>query len=312
MKNYEKAIAVINEVKKVVVGKEECIVKTMCALLAGGHVLLEDIPGVGKTTMAKAFVRSMQLTSNRMQFTPDVMPSDIVGFKLYRPNTQTFEYQNGAVLCNLFLGDEINRTSPRTQSALLEVMEEGRVSVEGEEIVIPKPFFVIATQNPYGSAGTQRMPESQLDRFMVCLTMGYPDLEEEIAIVKGKCHSVMAEEITQVIDRDELLTLMEEAGNLYIDDKVYGYIGRLTQQTRMMDGIELGLSPRGTIAVAKMAQALAYVTGRQYVTPDDVKTVFTDVAAHRLRLSATSQEGYAAARSMCEAVLKMTPAPSVL
>lgn len=312
MEEFEKAIAVINEVKKAVIGKEECIVKTMCALLAKGHILIEDIPGVGKTTMAMAFARAMQLDSCRMQFTPDIMPSDIVGFKMYRQDTQSFEYQKGTVFCNLFLADEINRTSPRTQSALLEVMEEGQATVEGETFSLPKPFMVIATENSYGSAGTQKLPESQLDRFLICLTMGYPAMEEELTIVKGKCNTVLPEELVPVLTREELLELQRQVSFVHIDDKVYHYLGRLVQTTREMEEISLGLSPRGTIAIAKMAQALAFVTGRSYVTPEDVACVFTDVAAHRLRLKAEGQQYLTGARGVCEMILNQVAMPELL
>ena len=183
---YENARAVMDEVKRAVTGKDDCIQKAFAAILAGGHILIEDVPGVGKTTLAIAFSRVMGLENHRVQFTPDVMPADILGFNMYQKNTGEFVYYPGTIMCNLFLADEINRTSPKTQSALLEVMEEGRVTVDGVSREVPKPFIVMATQNPKGSAGTQLLPESQLDRFMICMSMGYPDLESEIAIAKGK------------------------------------------------------------------------------------------------------------------------------
>lgn len=306
------SIAVINEVKKAVIGKDECIVKTMCALLAGGHILIEDIPGVGKTTMAMAFAKAMQMESKRMQFTPDVMPSDIVGFKLYRQNTGEFEYQPGAAMCNLFLADEINRTSPKTQSALLEVMEEGRLSVEGEVYELPKPFLVIATENPFGSAGTQRLPESQLDRFLICLSMGYPSIEEELDIVRGKCNTIPIEDIRPVIDRAQVRELQRQVSLVHIDNKVYDYIGRLVTETRQSQEIALGLSPRGTIALAKMAQAMAYVTGRSYVIPEDVACIFSDVAAHRIRMRAAGQDGVEIRKGICRNILERVEKPAVL
>ena len=186
MKNNRKALQVIAEVRKAVIGKDEAVAKVMTAILAGGHILLEDIPGVGKTTMAVAFSKAMALQQNRVQFTPDVLPADIVGFSMYQKDTDVLYISRGAVICNLFLADEINRTSPKTQSALLEVMEEGKITVDGTEIKVPEPFIVIATQNPFGSAGTQLLPESQVDRFMICMSMGYPDMKYEIEIVKGK------------------------------------------------------------------------------------------------------------------------------
>ena len=312
MGQYEKAIAVVNEVKKAILGKDEVIVKTMCALLSGGHVLLEDVPGVGKTTMAMAFAKAMQMDSKRMQFTPDVMPSDIVGFQLYRQNTGEFEYQPGAAMCNLFLADEINRTSPKTQSALLEIMEEGRLSVEGEVYELPKPFLVIATQNPFGSAGTQRLPESQLDRFLICTTMGYPTIEEELNIVKGKCNTISVDEVCAVASKADILEMQKEVSLVHIDDKVYDYIGKLVLASREHKDIELGLSPRGTIALAKMAQAMAFMTGRKYVVPEDVQSIFLEVASHRVRLSAAGRDDQAARSRVCRTILSAVPMPGVL
>ncbi len=312
MKDYMKAIVAINEIKKAVIGKEECIVKTMCALLAGGHVLIEDIPGVGKTTMAMAFAKAMQLESKRMQFTPDVMPSDIVGFKLYKQDTGTFEYQPGAAMCNLFLADEINRTSPKTQSALLEVMEEGRLTVEGEVYELPKPFFTIATDNPYGSAGTQRLPESQLDRFLICITMGYPTMQEELDIVRGKCNTIPVEDVVPQVSREDILQMQLQAKNIHVDDKIYDYIGRLVTETRQSQEISLGLSPRGTIALARMAQGMAYLSGRSYVVPEDVKKIFADVSAHRLRLAANGKDTTETRRQICENIISRVAMPEIL
>ena len=312
MKEYLQAVNVMEQVRKVVIGKEDCIKKVMCALLAKGHVLIEDIPGVGKTTMAKTFSKVMQLDCKRVQFTPDVMPSDIVGFRMYEQDTKKFVYQPGAVICNLFLADELNRTSPKTQSALLEVMEEGQVTVEGQVHELPKPFFVFATQNPYGSAGTQKLPESQLDRFLICLSMGYPEIEDELAIVKGKCHTEPLEEVTPVMDAAELVTLQEMAGQVAISDKVYDYIARLVQATRNHPDIELGLSPRATIALAKMSQSMAFISGRNYVVPEDVESVFTDVAVHRLYLGVREGENFAASRALCKQILADTAMPKML
>lgn len=312
MSQYEKAIGVVNEVKKAIIGKDDVIVKTMCALLSGGHVLLEDVPGVGKTTMAMAFAKAMQMDSKRVQFTPDVMPSDIVGFKLFRQNIGEFEYQPGAAMCNLFLADEINRTSPKTQSALLEIMEEGRLSVEGEVYELPKPFLVIATENPFGSAGTQRLPESQLDRFLICTTMGYPTIEEELDIVKGKCNTIPVDEVRAIASKEDILEMQKEVSLVHIDDKVYDYIGKLVLASREHKDIELGMSPRGTIALAKMAQAFAFMTGRKYVVPEDVQSIFLEVASHRVRMSAASRDDQAARIRVCRTILNDVPMPGVL
>lgn len=256
---------VIEEVKKAVIGKDDCIRRAMAAILAGGHILLEDIPGVGKTTLALALSRAMELKQNRVQFTPDVLPADIVGFSMYQKDTGKFVYQPGAVMCNLLLADEINRTSPKTQSALLEVMEEGRVTVDAISKPVPEPFIVIATQNPIGSAGTQLLPESQMDRFMICMTMGYPDIKDEIEIIKGKSKRVSELDIQPVIHAEHLLAMQETVGNIFIHDAVYQYIGELVKATREHDLIELGVSPRGTIALTKMAKANAFLQNRGYV-----------------------------------------------
>ena len=255
--SYIKAIGVINEVKKAVTGKDDCIVKAFAAILAKGHILIEDVPGVGKTTLAIAFSKALALTDHRVQFTPDVMPADILGFYMYRKESGEFVYHPGTILCNLFLADEINRTSPKTQSALLEVMEEGMVTVDGHTHEVPKPFVVMATQNPKGSAGTQLLPESQLDRFMICMTMGYPELADEIAIAKGKSIHGSVEDVDAVMDGEALLRLIDEVEQVYVHDSIYTYIATLSAATRENAYIELGLSPRGTIACTRMAKAWA-------------------------------------------------------
>ena len=269
----EKALAVTAEVSKAVLGKPEVVLKIMMAILARGHVLIEDIPGVGKTTLAQAFARAMDLTQNRVQFTPDVLPSDIVGFSLYQKETGKFVYHPGAVMCNLFLADEINRTSARTQSALLEVMEESAVTVDGVTRVLPQPFTVFATENPVGSVGTQMLPESQLDRFMICISMGYPDIRNEIAILKDHRSGSPVDRISPVIQMNDLLTMQEEVDKIFIHDVIYNYIAELIAKTRQHPMLELGVSPRGTIALAGMIKAAAYLAGRNYVVPNDVEKV---------------------------------------
>lgn len=224
--------SVLNEVRKVVTGKDDIILKVMLAITARGHILIDDIPGVGKTTMAMGFARAMGCKCNRIQFTPDVMPSDIMGFSAYNPKTQEFEYRAGAAMCNLLLADEINRTSSKTQSALLEVMEEKKVSVDGQTMMLPQPFTVIATQNPVGSIGTMQLPESQLDRFMIKLSMGYPDREQEINILKARAAGNPLDKIEQAADEYRILALQSQAENVYIHDAIYDYIVRLVQATR--------------------------------------------------------------------------------
>ena len=279
---YENARAVMDEVKRAVTGKDGCIQKAFAAILAGGHILIEDVPGVGKTTLAIAFSRVMGLENHRVQFTPDVMPADILGFNMYQKNTGEFVYYPGTIMCNLFLADEINRTSPKTQSALLEVMEEGRVTVDGVSREVPKPFIVMATQNPKGSAGTQLLPESQLDRFMICMSMGYPDLESEIAIAKGKSTAAGFGELREVLQAQQLVDMQAQVENVYVHDSIYAYITNLMNKTRNSNYIELGVSPRGTIACVRMAKAWAFLQGREYVIPSDVTDIFMDVAKHRI------------------------------
>lgn len=272
------------EIEKVVKGKSEVVEKVLAAMLAGGHVLLEDIPGVGKTTLAMAIARSMSLSYRRVQFTPDVLPSDIVGFSMYHQETKKFEYQEGAVLCNLFLADEINRTSPKTQSALLEVMEEGTVTVDGVTRSLPDPFTVIATENPLGSSGTQMLPESQLDRFMVCLSMGYPEHEAAVDILKENAGKPLSK-IVETISVEEFRTLRRRTNDMYVHDSIYEYIVTLVEKTRKDPYFAMGASPRGSIALLRMAKAMAVMYGREYVTPEDIRRVFADVLGHRVKIS---------------------------
>jgi len=287
-KNILKLESVVNEVKKAVIGKDEVIELVMAAIIAGGHILLEDIPGVGKTTMAMSFSKAMELYAKRMQFTPDVLPTDVVGYNMPTEGGK-FEYVPGAVVCNLFLADEINRTSPKTQSALLEVMEEGKISVDGVTRVLPKPFVVIATQNPTGSIGTHLLPDSQLDRFMIKLSVGYPDIESEITMLKNKKSEENEYEIQQVISKDELVKIREEVTAVHMSDEVLMYITQLSNASRNSEYIKLGLSPRGTIALASMAQAMAYYHNRDYVLPEDVRVVFPYVVGHRIVPSAKAK-----------------------
>ncbi len=285
MNEAKLAAAILAQVRRAVVGKDEVLARVLLAILAGGHILLEDIPGVGKTTMALAFSRAMGLDYNRVQFTPDVMPSDITGFTLYNKEAGRMEYQPGAVLCNLFLADELNRATSRTQSALLEAMEEGQVTVDGVSHPVPRPFLVIATQNPAGASGTQPLPDSQMDRFMVRLSLGYPAPADEMDMVRRRQGGNPLDSVEQVVDREGLLALREKAGAVYLSDEVLDYIVRLVGATREHPMILQGASPRATLALAAMAKAAALVRGRDYVNPEDVALVFPDVVPHRLLLS---------------------------
>ncbi len=310
MEKYDDAAkAVVKEVKKIVSGKDSCIYKAFAAILAGGHILIEDVPGVGKTTLAVAFSQAMGLLNHRVQFTPDVMPSDILGFNMYQKETGQFVFHPGAVMCNLFLADEINRTSPKTQSALLEVMEEGNVTVDGVSREVPKPFIVMATQNPKGSAGTQLLPESQLDRFMICMSMGYPDLKSEMEIAKGRSVS-RQEPIDPVLDAQTLYDLQCYVEEIHMDNSIYEYIVMLMEATRENTYIELGVSPRGTIACVRMAKAWAFLQGRSYVLPEDVSAIFMDVAKHRIVLGTKARAARMTAEKILEEILSCVRQPA--
>ena len=272
----------ITEIKKAVIGKDDVIIKILMAICAGGHVLLEDIPGVGKTAMALAFSNALSLKYNRMQFTSDVMPADVTGFNMLNRASGEFEFRSGAVFCNLFLADEINRTSSKTQSALLEAMEEGSVTVDGVTRMLPRPFVVLATQNPVGSAGTQLLPESQLDRFMVKLSMGYPDVKSEAAILKAKASKAAMQPVRPVMTAADLSTVRAAAENIFVSDEIYDYIAAVSYATRNDSRLELGVSTRGSIAVTQMAKAAAMLKGRSYVIPEDVLLVYGDTCAHRI------------------------------
>ena len=311
MKQYQERLqGVLQEIKKVISGKEEVIQKVMTAILAKGHILIEDIPGVGKTTLALSFSKAMLLDYRRVQFTPDVLPSDVVGFSVLNKDNQ-LEYKPGAVLCNIFLADEINRTSSKTQSALLEVMEEGNVSVDGNTWEVPKPFVVIATQNPVNSIGTQMLPESQLDRFMIKISMGYPTPEQEMRMLKERHSTNPMDSIRQVLTGEELTVLQKMAEQTFVQDSIYAYLTRLVTTTRSHSHIELGVSPRGSLALLAMAKAHAFLQGREYVIPEDVSEVFVDVAAHRIVLSQKARMSHLEPETILQDILKKVPKPTL-
>ena len=286
--SLEKMEQMRSTIRTAIHGKDDVIDMVMCAVFAKGHILLEDIPGVGKTTLVTALAKVMDLDYKRMQFTPDVLPSDVSGFTMFDKTKNEFTFKEGAVYTNLFLADEINRTSPKTQSALLEVMEEGHATVDGVTRYLPQPFMVIATQNPIGASGTQKLPESQLDRFMVRLSMGYPSHESAVTILKGDSHKTI-EKMERVISKDEILAYQDEVENTKIKESLYDYAVSLTEATRNTDTFALGLSPRGSIALIKMAKAHAFLEGRDYVVPEDFKAVFYPIANHRIILSTKSK-----------------------
>ncbi|MBQ7131825.1 MAG: MoxR family ATPase [Oscillospiraceae bacterium] len=302
---------ILSEIKKAVIGKDDIILKVLICIIAKGHILIEDIPGVGKTTLAVAFSRALNLKHNRVQFTPDVLPSDVTGFSMYNKQTDSFEYKEGAAMCNLFLADEINRTSSKTQSALLEVMEEGAVTVDSVTHKCPKPYIVIATQNPIGSVGTQLLPESQLDRFMIRLTMGYPDINSEINIIKSRKGVNPVDTVCACADSQKIIAMQQAADNIHIDDRVLKYIADLVNATRNHPMLKLGVSPRGTVALAQASKALALLRSRDYVIPDDVKTMFGDVCTHRIVVNSKARIASITPAQVIEEIKCSVPSPRI-
>ena len=299
---------VLTQVKKVVVGKDPVLLWELAAILARGHILLEDIPGVGKTTMALAFSRTLSLSCSRVQFTPDVLPSDVTGYSV-PDGSGAMRYQPGAVLCNLFLADELNRATSRTQSALLEAMEEGQVTVDGGSHPLPTPFTVIATQNPAGAAGTQLLPDSQMDRFMVRLSMGYPSAKDEAAMILNRQGGNPLRDLAPVMTREDLAAMQDTVEATFLSDSVVNYIVSLIGATRSNPDILRGASPRATLAVTAMAKSVARLRGRDFVTPGDVKEVFTHTVAHRLILSSRAEAAGKQPEAVLQGILAATPAP---
>ena len=313
MESYNsKVMEIIDEVNKVVIGKRVIISKVLTAILAKGHILLEDHPGVGKTTLALAFSKAMELDHHRLQFTPDVLPTDVVGFHLLGKDGESSQYKPGAVMCNLFLADEINRTSSKTQSALLEVMEEGKVTVDSVTREVPKPFVVIATQNPIGSIGTQMLPESQLDRFMVKLTIGYPDINSEIGILKERQNTNPLDNVIRVVEKEGILSMQNMVENVYVHDTIYEYMTLLVQQTRDNQLIELGVSPRGTLALMNMVKATAFLNNRDYAVPGDVQHIFKDVVAHRMILKPKARVNNVTVDNLLDDIMRMVRPPRLI
>lgn len=302
---------ILAQVRRAIVGKDDVIESVLTAVLAGGHVLIEDVPGVGKTTLALAFSRALGLDCRRIQFTPDTMPSDIVGFSVFNKAQNAFVYQPGPVMTNLLLADEINRTSSKTQAALLEVMEEKRVTVDGETHTLPEPFVVLATQNPLGSAGTQPLPPSQLDRFMIRISMGYPSFKGQVDILKDRHTSDPLDSIEQLVSVSELTALQKQAAQVFVADPIYEYVTRLAEATRTHNMIDLGLSPRGALAVCKFARAHAFIKGREYVIPQDIKEVFPMTAAHRLVLCRKARISDYTAQAVIDELLSQTDMPAI-
>ena len=275
---------ILENIGCVMIGKKDIAELSIVSLLAGGHVLLEDVPGVGKTMMVRALAKSVGANFKRIQFTPDLLPSDVVGVSIYNPKTLQFEFRPGPILGNIILADEINRTSPKTQSALLESMEEASVTIDGETLQLPKPFFVMATQNPIEYEGTYPLPEAQLDRFLLKIKMGYPTLDEEIEVLRRAENRETIKEITSVITLERLQQLQQEVREVHVEDNVKAYIVQLSHATRTHRQVYLGVSPRASIALMKASQAYAYMKGRTFVTPDDVQYLAPFVFSHRIIL----------------------------
>ena len=302
---------IMGEVRKAVVGKDRVLLWSLATILARGHILLEDIPGVGKTTLALAFSRALGLTYGRVQFTPDVLPSDVTGYSVYNKESGAMTYQPGAVLCNLFLADELNRATSRTQSALLEAMEEGQVTVDGQTHPIPQPFTVIATQNPVGAAGTQLLPDSQMDRFTIRLSMGYPSPKDERDMILRRQEGNPLLQIRPVLSLGQLTELQDQAAGVYIQAELVDYVVRLAGATRSHPAILRGASPRATLSVTAMAKSIAFLNGRDYVIPSDIQTVFCETVAHRLLLEPSAEARGRTARDILEEILKAAAAPKV-
>ncbi len=301
---------ILSQVEKAIVGKRAVIEKVLMAIVSDGHILLDDVPGVGKTTLALALSRALGLTYRRIQFTPDLLASDIVGYSIYQKQTGQLQYMPGAIIgANLLLADEINRTSSKTQSALLEAMEERQVTVDGQVHPLEDPFVVIATENQVGTAGTQSLPQAQLDRFLVRLTIGYPDFESQMAIIRDRQTDNPLEQVQGVVTRQQILQMQREAMAVTLKDEVLAYITRLSIASREHPYISLGISPRGAIAISRMARACAYVRGRDYVLPEDVRDIFTDVCAHRILLSHAAKTERVSTQAVLQRLLEQVPVP---
>ena len=308
---HDKIAQIQKEVKKVIIGKDDVINKVLMAILAQGHVLLEDVPGTGKTTLATTFAKALGLDTKRIQFTSDTMPSDIIGFSAYDMQSGELQYKPGAIMTNLLLADEINRTSSKTQSALLEAMEEKQVTVDGITRQLEDPFIVLATQNPVGSAGTQMLPSAQLDRFLIKTSMGYPDRASQVEIMKERHHANPLDTVSPAVDIPELLQLIEEVTSVHVADLIYDYVSQLVEKTRNHPYVQLGISPRGALAICRTAKACAYLKGRDYVIPEDVLEIFGCVGAHRLVLSSKARLHEMSAESILKEIAAEVKKPDV-
>lgn len=308
MNNFQ---LIVNEVKKAVNGKDRAIVTSLLAILANGNILIEDIPGVGKTTMAVAFSKALGLRYNRVQFTPDTLPSDITGFAIYNKDSGKITFNKGAIFCNLFLADELNRTSSRTQAALLEAMEEQQVTVEGRSYPLERPFSVIATQNPAGASGTQLLPDSQTDRFMVRISMGYPDNESECKMLLNRSRKNPLDDVKCVVTREQLVEIQNSVKEVFVKKEIAEYIVALVSATRNSSLIQRGASPRATLSLTDMAKATAYATGKDFVAPNDIQNVFLSTLSHRIILSSESISRRLNSEQVLKHILSKVKAPRI-
>jgi MoxR-like ATPase len=300
---------ILTNIEKVMIGKRDVAELSLVGLLAEGHVLLEDVPGVGKTMMVRALAKSVNANFRRIQFTPDLLPSDVTGLSIYNPKEMEFQFRPGPLMGNIILADEINRTSPKTQSALLEGMEEASVTIDGVTHKLKKPFFVMATQNPIEHEGTYPLPEAQLDRFLLKIKMGYPDIEEEIEVLNRAQKIPPIEEIDPVIDIDELLSLQRQMKDVFVDESIKRYIVDIVNRTRGHESVHLGASPRGSIALMKAAQAYAFMYGRDFVLPDDIQYLAPLVLSHRIILKSEAKFGGISAEDIVSRVVARVPVP---
>lgn len=315
IKNYggimETIVKIIDNISKVIIGKTEEVKLVLVALLSGGHVLIEDVPGVGKTSLVKALAKSINADFKRIQFTPDLLPSDVIGVSIYNPEKGVFEFKQGPIMSQILLADEINRTSPKTQSSLLEAMEERQVTVDGKTYMLPRPFMVIATQNPIEYDGTFRLPEAQLDRFMIKVNLGYPDIKHEIEMLKRFETLDPLEDLKPVVSIMEILKMQNEVKSVYVDDSILDYIITIVNNTRNLSTVLLGASPRAAINLMKASQAKAFIEGRNYVLPDDVKYLSVPVLSHRIILRNEARFNNIDERSVIKDILNATKVPVV-
>ena len=305
------ATEIVENVEKVIIGKRAEVELALIALICKGHALIEDVPGVGKTMLAKSIARSLGCVFKRIQFTPDLLPSDITGVSIYNQKTGDFEFREGPIIAQVVLADEINRATPKTQSALLEVMEERQITVDGVTHVVPEPFLVMATQNPIEYEGTFPLPEAQLDRFILRITLGYPSTEEELSIIEQQQIAHPIDELEQVVDVPQVLELQKAAREVYVDTLIRQYIVNLAHATRSHETTYLGASPRGSLGLFRAAQALALIDGRDYVLPDDAKRLAEPVLAHRIIVSPAARMRDASGRSVVQELLERVPVPGV-